>query len=417
MTATPLADMPLLGFAVALGIGLLIGAERERRKGEGAKRAHSGIRTFALAALTGAVAIAVGGATLLAVATAGVAAFAAIGYARRRDRDPGITTETALVLTALLGGLAARDSAAASALGVCVAILLAARTRMHLFVKRVLSEQELEDALVLGAAAVVVLPFLPDRSMGPFAALNPHSLWLIVVLVMAIGAAAHVATRMLGTRFGLPAAGLLSGFVSSTATIGAMAARSVREAAVERPASAAAVLSTVATVAQLGIVLAVSSRPTLAQVWPSLVGAGIVAVVWGTAFTVLGLRSEVLAEVERGRAFSIRSAVGFAATVALMLVVSAAVREWAGEAGLAVAAAVAGLADPHAAAVSVAALVRGGRLSAEGAWLPVLLALTTNSAVKGGLAIAYGSRRFAMRVVPGLVLTVVGAWGPFVFLR
>jgi uncharacterized membrane protein (DUF4010 family) len=42
---------------------------------------------------------------------------------------------------------------------------------------------------------------------------------------MAIGAAVHVAIRTLGTRVGLPIAGLASGFISSTATIAAMGAR------------------------------------------------------------------------------------------------------------------------------------------------------------------------------------------------
>lgn len=37
----------MISLAVALGIGLLIGAERERRKGRGPLRSPAGIRTFA----------------------------------------------------------------------------------------------------------------------------------------------------------------------------------------------------------------------------------------------------------------------------------------------------------------------------------------------------------------------------------
>jgi len=315
--------LPLIGLAVALGIGLLIGAERERRKGEGPRRAQAGLRTFALAALAGACALVLGDAILLAVVTGGVAAFAAVGHWRSRDRDPGVTTEIALVVTVLLGGLAVRDAAVASAVGVSVAILLAARTRLHRFVNRVLSEEELEDGLVLGAAALVVLPFLPDRPMGPFAALNPHTLWLIVVLVMATGAAAHVASRALGTRYGLPLAGFVSGFVSSTATIGAMASRAVREPSAAQPAAAAAVLSTVATVVQLSVVLAVTSAPVLAVLWSALLGAGIAAIAWGTVFTVMGLRAPPSAvETDQGRAFSVPGALGFATIVAVMLAVT-----------------------------------------------------------------------------------------------
>ena len=73
----------------------------------------------------------------------------------------------------------------------------------------------------------IVLPLMPDQAMGPFSALNRHSIWIIVILVMAIGAFGHIAVRLLGARFGLPIAGLASGFISSTATIGVMGARAV----------------------------------------------------------------------------------------------------------------------------------------------------------------------------------------------
>ncbi|HEX9555341.1 MAG TPA: MgtC/SapB family protein, partial [Reyranella sp.] len=95
----------LLGFTVALGVGLLIGIDRERRKGEGPARQAAGLRTFTLASLSGAAAIAAGGEVALAAVTLGVVAFSGLSYWRARDEDPGLTTETALVLTTLLGGL------------------------------------------------------------------------------------------------------------------------------------------------------------------------------------------------------------------------------------------------------------------------------------------------------------------------
>src|SRR4030088_2612447 len=106
-----------LGFLVALGIGLLIGIDRERKKGEGPTRHAAGLRTFTLAALLGAVAIVAGGELLLAAAALGVVAFAGLSYWRARDSDPGLTTETALVLVTLLGGLAIREPAFAAGLG------------------------------------------------------------------------------------------------------------------------------------------------------------------------------------------------------------------------------------------------------------------------------------------------------------
>mgnify|MGYP000499957941 CR=1 FL=1 len=50
------ATSVLFNFCVALGIGLLVGAERERRKGEGPFRRSAGIRTFTVCTLAGFVA-------------------------------------------------------------------------------------------------------------------------------------------------------------------------------------------------------------------------------------------------------------------------------------------------------------------------------------------------------------------------
>ncbi len=253
----------ILNLAVALGLGLLIGAERERRKGEGPLRSPAGIRTFTVTSLTGAISFMVGGKVLLATATAGVAILTTAAYWRGHEDDPGLTTEIALILTALLGGLAMQQPALAGGLAVTVAVLLAARSPLHRFVGSVLTEDELKDALIFAGATLVVLPLVPDRPMGPYGALNPHSIWILVILIIAISAAGYLAVRMVGSRFGLPIAGLASGFISSTATIGAMGARAAKTTAVLAAAVAGAVLSTIATIVQMALVLAATSTTTL----------------------------------------------------------------------------------------------------------------------------------------------------------
>src|ERR1700716_1585496 len=215
----------VIGFLVALGVGLLIGIDRERHKGDGLKgegpaRHPAGLPTFTLSALLGAVAMAVGNEILLAAVALGVVAFAGLSYWRARDSDPGLTTETALVLTTLLGGLAMREPEFAAGLGVVVAVLLAARSALHRFVRSVLTDDELRDLLVFAAATLVVLPLLPDHPIGPYGALNLRTIWTIVILVMAVSALGYVAVRVVGPRYGLPLAGLASGFISSSATIG-----------------------------------------------------------------------------------------------------------------------------------------------------------------------------------------------------
>jgi uncharacterized membrane protein (DUF4010 family) len=408
--------LPWFNFAVALGLGLLIGVERERSKGEGPTRRSAGIRTFALAGLLGAVAVYVGGTLLLAVATAAVALLASLAYWRDRGTDPGLTTEIGLLVLPLLGGLTMSDTLLASGLGVTIAVVFAAKTPVHQFVKRVLTDAEVNDGIVFAVATLVVWPQLPDRYIGPFQAINPHTLWLLVVLVLAIGACGHIATRALGSRYGLPLAGLASGFVSSTATIGSMAGRAAKEPSAMAAAVAGATLSTVATFAQMVLLLFATSRPAFFLLAPALATGGIVAALYGLAFTVKALKSKEIPDADSGRAFSVTAALGLAATMAVMLFVAASLKDWLGEAGIVIGAAVAGIVDTHSAAISVASLASSGKLMPEETVLPILAAMTTNALAKIAMAVSAGSRTFALCIVPGIALSAIAAWVAAVIL-
>ncbi|MCW5735796.1 MAG: MgtC/SapB family protein [Enhydrobacter sp.] len=403
-------DSRLVGFAIALGIGLLIGADRERRKSAGPGRAAAGIRTFSIVALAGAAAQAIGGDMLLAAVVAGVVALAGIAYWRIGADDPGLTTEAALVLTALLGALAMNEPEVAAGIGVVVAALLHSREKIHAFVRSALTEDELRDAIVFAGATLVVLPLLPDEPLDPYGVLNLRLVWIVVILIMAVSAAGYIAIRLLGVRFGLPLSGFAAGFVSSSATIGAMAARVNQAPGLLRPAVAGAVLSTVATVVQMTLLLAATSMPALAVLAVPLACAGIVAVLYGGLFTLWALKQEGGGDEKPGRAFSIVTALILAATLAVILVVSAALQAWLGEAGIVIAAGVAGFADAHSASVSAASVVAAQKMSAAQAVYPVLAALTTNTITKIVLAFTGGSRLFALCVVPGLLLVVAAAW-------
>ena len=403
-------DPVILNLAVALGIGLLIGAERERRKGEGPSRSPAGIRTFAVTSLAGAVSFIAGGEVLFAVATAGVIVLTTVAYWRGHEDDPGLTTEIALIVTALLGGLSMQQPALAGGLAVTVAVLLAARTPLHSFVRTVLTEDELKDALIFAGSTLVVLPLVPDRPMGPYGALNPQSIWILVILVMAISAAGYITVRTFGARFGLPIAGLASGFISSTATIGAMGARVAKAPDVLAAGVAGAVLSTIATIVQMALVLAATSMTTLRTLSIPLICAGSAAVVYGIVFAIRALRQKTEGEAQSGRAFSLSTALVFALTLSSILIASAALREWFGETGIIVAAALAGFVDTHSAAISVASLVASGKMNVADAVVPILAGLSTNTISKMFLAGISGGRSFALRVIPGLIVVALAAW-------
>lgn len=204
-------DSSAFRLAAALAIGLLIGAERERQKSTTAATSSAGIRTFALASLLGGISLVIGGERLFVTAIIATVVLCAISYLRTSNTDSGLTTEIALVLTVMLGGLAQLQLVTASGIEVVVTILLAARTPLHEFVSSVLTKEELADAIIFAAAVLVVLPLTPDRYIGPYGAINPRTIWKIVILIMAISSAGHIAVRLLGVRFGLPIAGLASG--------------------------------------------------------------------------------------------------------------------------------------------------------------------------------------------------------------
>jgi uncharacterized membrane protein (DUF4010 family) len=401
---------PLLNMLVAVGGGLLIGLERERTKQERAPLAAAGLRTFTITALAGAVSVECGGSALLALTTGVIALFAAASYWRTREKDPGLTTEVALVLTVLIGGLAMQSPGAAGGVAVVTALLLAGRERLHYFAGSVLTEEEVRSALILGAAVIVVLPLLPNAQVGPFGALNPRSVWRLVVLVLLIGAAGHVATRLLGPRFGLPISGLASGFVSSSATIGAMGSLASKSPEVMGAAAAGAVLSTVATVIQLAAVIGATSEPALAVMAAPLICAGVAAGGYGLVFTLAALRQKGAESGTVGEALSLKTALLFALTLSVVLLASAALKHWFGETGAIVAAALAGFVDTHASAISIASLVATGQLKADAAVVPILAGFTTNSATKVILAMVSGGRAFALRVIPGVLLVAVAAW-------
>jgi len=393
----------MLGLLAAVGGGLLVGTERERRKGQGEQRGAIGMRTCTLAALTGAVAALLGLPAVL-VAGAGVVALTLAGYWRSRDFDPGLTTEIALLAAFVLGALAMTRAQLAAALFVVVAIVLASKESLHRFARQVLSEQELNDALLLAASVLIVLPLLPDRTIDPFDVLNPRKLWLLAVLVMSINAAGYVALRALGPGRGLALSGFLSGFVSSTATIAGMGQRAREHPASRQACVTGALLSNVATIVQIALILTAVSTDLLRHLAIPLVVAGLAAAAAGGISLWRARDASGATEMPNyGRAFALHHALLFAGIVAIALFGATALRHWLGLQGVFAAAAATGMADVHAATVTLAQLVSGASISISEAALALAIAFTTNSIMKCAAA-ATGGRAYAGPVVFGIIV-------------
>ncbi|SFS13938.1 Uncharacterized membrane protein, DUF4010 family [Dyella sp. OK004] len=397
-----------LGLGVALGVGLLIGLERERNKRTGPMRSQAGVRTFALLGLAGAIATLIGTKGIYA-ASFFIALAMVVSYRRTRQRDPGLTTEMAMLVTFLLGILAMSMPELAGGIGVIVAVLLASRRRLHMFARQWLTAQELHDLLILATAAFVILPMLPDRTIDPWAAINPHRLWFLVVAVMSISSLGYLTLRSFGSRLGLAVAGLAGGFVSSTLTVAAMADRAREAPRLTAAAASAAVMSNVGTIVQLAVVVGSLSRALLAHIAVPLMVAGTTAVAASVLSSWRTFSSSIPVDTLAGnRPFKPAAVLRFVAVLAGIMLVSAIIRSALGNASLPWVMMLSGLADVHAAAASVAQATATGQVDVERAAVGVLIALTTNSLLKCTMALVKGSRSYALRVIPGVIAMVSG---------
>lgn len=400
---TPLVDLPGAAavLAAALGCGLLVGIERERRKGEGPGRGFAGLRTFALASVVGAAAALTQLPGLVVTGALLVAALALVAYWRDRSQDPGATTEIALLLTYLIGVICAQNLPLAAALAVGLTALLAGRERLHQFARQWLTAGEVRDGIVLAALVLMALPLVPDRPLWD-KVLNPHVIVQLLALLLGVQALAHLSRRLLQARHAVALSALASGFVSSTATIATLGL-----AARERPLDArllagGGLLSCVSTQMQLLLVAAAVQPAWLAWLWAPALAAGALALLWG-GWMVRGAPDEP-ANAQRtpdeDRMFSLWGAAGVAALLSGIQVAVHAMELWLGATGLLLGATLAALADLHAA---LAAVFASGPPQAGGAavWA-VMLAVAVHAGSKSVTAGLTGGWRYLLALAPGL---------------
>lgn len=398
-----ISSTTLLAFSSALGLGLLIGVVRERSRGPA--QAMAGLRTHALAALAAAVAASFG-VLVFATTLAVLGVLVAMAYRATGKHDPGLTGEIALVLTFMLGGLAVQSPPLATGLAVVVAALLYAKEPLHRLSRERLSEREVSDGLLLLAAALVILPILPDRTLGPLDVINPATLWKLVVLVMAVSALGHIALRVVGSRWGLPIAGFFAGYVSSTAAVIGFGQRARDTPALLAPAVAAALLANLASLTLTVPILWALSPPLVWQWLPELAATGVVLLAGG----LLGLRTvpgeHAPPPTAQTRMFRFRHALGFALLVSALMLLSAALAAWVGPGGAMLAAMVSATAELHAAVATLGTLtIRGDIDTQQARWLMLGL-LVASLGAKSVIAWISGGRAYGSRVSAGLLVAL-----------
>ncbi len=396
---------------VAIGLGLLVGLQREW-----VEKQIAGIRTFALISALGAFMALLSpslGPWPIAAGAIAVAAMLITGnlvsYINARPSSTpappeptkphhaGQTTEiAALVMYAIGAYCLVGHLLLAVVSGGAVAVLLHYREPLHTFTRRI-KPHDISAIMQFVLIALVVLPILPNKAYGPFQVINPHKIWLMVVLIVGMGLVGYVMYELFGSRAGALLGGLLGGLISSTATTASYARRSR-----DMPASAtlaAIVIMIASTVAFVRVVMLVGivAPGTLPHMAAPL-AAMFVFMALLSGVIALFVRSDKAELPTHGNPSDIKAALVFGALYAIVIFAVAATKHYFGNQALYVVASVSGLTDMDAITLSTAQLVQDGRLAHDIGWRLILIAAMSNLIFKAGIAAVVGNRQLAGRV-------------------
>jgi uncharacterized membrane protein (DUF4010 family) len=420
MAPTPVNAGPALSIGAALACGLLVGIERGfklREAREGTRVA--GLRTFTLIGLLGGLSgyIAASGyeyagALLIISAVAPIV----IGYSRRtgENRADSTTAVAALVTLALAFVAGSGTPGLAVAGSALVTLVLALRVELHRFIDK-LDEEDIKAGARYAVIAAAVLPFLPSGRYGPYGALNPQKLWMVVVLVTGFSFLGYVGNRLFGAKHGTLATAAIGGAYSSTAVTQSLAQRlGSGEAGGAEPAGIA--LAT--AVMYLRIIILVALLATRLLLDFTLVTLPALVTAWAAAWWLYRKAPRHAGPAPPGNPIALLPALGFVIFVAAAAVAAAWAQGRFGQQGLAVLLLVMGSMD-----VDVAIVTAGG-LPPDA--IPALLAAlalagtnVANMSVKIGITLLYARRKGASAAIAlasstiVLAATIAVAWLAF----
>lgn len=395
---------------IALGLGLLVGLQRQR-----ADSRMAGIRTFPLITLLGTVC------ALLSSAFGGwvvAAGFLTVGVliavsnqAKLRSEDkepePGQTTEAAALLMYGVGAyVAVGNQAAAIVVGGIVAVLLHYREPLHRLVEK-MGEIDARALMQFVLIALVILPILPNRDYGPYGVFNPYDIWRMVVLIVGIGIAGYVAYKMFGQGAGTLLGGILGGLISSTATTVSYARRSKDTPDASTLAALVILIASTVAFARIIAEVAAVAPGILGRVAPPL-GAMLLLMIVLSAVAYFRNREDAGEMPEQENPAELKSALWFGALYALILYGVAAVKDHFGNSGLYVVAVLSGLTDVDAITLSTANMMEAERMETDTGWRLILTAALSNLVFKAGTVAVLGHRRLLGRIALLFGIALIG---------
>lgn len=402
-------------FGTALGLGALLGLERERTKAAGL--GFAGVRTIALIAMAGGLAAyfdGVLGLPWLALAVfAAVAALVTVSYAVTATRgEVGITTEVTAIIAFLLGALCLRgELQLAGGLAVATALILALKQWLHRLASRI-EATDVEATLQFAIVTLIILPLVPDRTFGPapLDVFNPYEIWLMVVLISGLNFASYILVKIVGPEHGIGVTGLLGGLVSSTAVTLGFAQRSRANPAQSAALALGILLAWTVMFVRIVVMVTIISRPLALRLAP-VMGALACASV-AICFLLWRRRQQAgTAHVAAGEnPFELGQAIRFGLLFGAVTFLARAAQVYLGDGGLYLAGAIAGLTDVDAISLSMARLAAADTAAIGTAATTVVIATGANTLLKTGMAAYAGSAALRrLLLVATTVLTGVGS--------
>lgn len=407
---------------VSLLLGAIVGTQRGwvmRNSVEGSRVA--GIRTFSLVGLLGgltAILAKLYSPLLIGFALIALVILACIAFVvqQKRSDDVSITGVVSLLVTFVLGILAVSGEAVlAVAAAVITAVVLDNKKELHQALQR-LKEYELDAGLRLLLISIVLLPLLPNQTYGPWNALNPYEIWWMVVLIASISFVGYFAIKIGGAKRGILFTSVFAGLSSSTALTLQFSHLSREQPAISPLLASGILLSCGTMFPRLLIVLSVISPQLVHLLWPIVLT--MMLALYLPAWWVWN-RSE-LSNIEpsnkQANPLALQSALFFGVVLAVIMLLSQALLQWFGDAGVLLLSALSGITDVDAISLALGRQSTGS-LSSTTAVLGILIAASVNTVVKMAMVVSIGDRALWVRVAPVMIGCVVAGAAVYLALH
>ena len=385
----------ILGLLISMGIGLILGLEREYDKLK-EEQGFAGIRTFPIVAIIGFI---LGNLTaaytpwLVIIIAAAFLLFLPLSHLSivQKHVMTGITTNMALFATLILGVMVANHLyKEAVATAVIVVTLLSLKTTFNTFIKNITSE-ELFAFIKFSIIALLILPFLPNQDYGPEGLLNPFEIGAIIVIVSFLNFIGYFLVKYVGSKRGILLTAILGGLISSTAVSWIYASRSKESPELSKQYAAGIIIASAIMFPRLAILAYIFNSAILSYLIIPFTILTLICLI--SALVFIKKNTDVpKTAINLGNPLNIWNALGFGGIYVVILFSVFYGNQFFGESGLYYSALIAGLADTDAITISMA---KFGSLEDKLALATnvIITATISNMIVKLGITYFKGSKK------------------------